>query len=71
MKSAKYDYWVNIEEIKPPLPGGGNFSAKAKIHEIGGDEVQHGLGEIWGKTREEVHGRMNELIRQWVQVNEK
>lgn len=70
MKATKYDYWVKVDEIKPPL-GNNNFAATAVIHEIGGNDIEHGLGEVWGKTREEAQQKMLTIVRQWIQVNEK
>lgn len=70
MKSIKYDSWVKVNDLTPPL-GENSFSATAEIHEIRGESVAHGLGEVWGKTREEVYRKMQEKIRQWIQVNEK
>jgi len=66
----KYDHWVKVNELRPPL-GANKFSATAEIHEIGKGKVEHNLGEVWGKTREEVTDNMKEKIKQWVQVNEK
>ncbi|MBI2612808.1 hypothetical protein HYW59_03310 [Candidatus Kaiserbacteria bacterium] len=65
----KHDHWVNIEEIKPPM-GELKFAAKATIHEIGKGEVDHGLGEVWGKTREEATQKMNEKIKQWLETQQ-
>lgn len=70
MKSLKYDYWVKTKELTPSL-GKNKFSATAEIHEIGGDKVEHNLGEVWGETREEVNSKMKTKIEQWIQVNEK
>lgn len=70
MKPIKYDTWVKVKELIPPL-GENKFSATAEIHEIGGGKIEHGLGEVWGETREEANSKMKEKIRQWVQVNEK
>lgn len=70
MKLQKYDHWVKVNELVPPL-GRNKFFATAEIHEIGGIKVDHSLGEVWGKTREEAYNKMQEMIRQWIQVNEK
>ncbi len=70
MRPKKYDFWVKVNEITPPF-GENKFSATVEMHEIGVGKVEHGLGEVWGKTREEAHGKMQTIARQWVQVNEK
>ena len=70
MRAKKYDYWVKTNELIPPL-GEKKFSATAEIHEIGGEKVDHGLGEVWGETREEAQNKMKRIAEQWVQVNEK
>lgn len=70
MRSLKYDYWVKVNEVSPPL-GENKFSATAEIQEIGGEKVDHGIGERWGKTREEAYSKMKDIIEQWVHVNEK
>jgi hypothetical protein len=70
MRTEKYDYWVVVDELIPPL-GENNFFAKAEIHEIGKGKADHNLGEIYGKTREEAHAKMDTMARQWIQVNEK
>jgi hypothetical protein len=70
MKSIKYEYWVRVNEIIPPL-GMKKFAATVEIHEIGKGKIEHNLGEVWGETREEAHDKMETIARQWVQVNEK
>ncbi len=70
MRAKKYDYWVKIRDIRPPL-NGNEFAATAEIHEIGNGPVEHNLGEQWGNTREEADGKMRNIIQQWIQVNEK
>ena len=64
----EYDHWVRIDEIKPPM-GENRFAAKAEIHAIGKGSVEHNLGEVWGKTREEATHKMNEEIKQWLEKN--
>ena len=64
----KYDHWVRVDEIIPPL-GENRFAAKAEIHEIGKGRVEHNLGEVWGKTREEATQKMSEKISQWLKAN--
>ena len=70
MRPEKYDYWVSVNEMIPPL-GENRFFAKVEIHETGNGKVEHNLGEVYGKTREEAHDKMHTLARQWIQVNEK
>lgn len=70
MKVQKYDSFVKVRELKPPL-GENKFYAHAEIHEIGKGKVEHGIGERWGKTKEEASNKMNEEIEQWIKVNEK
>ena len=64
----KYDHWIKIEEVKPPM-GKLKFAAKAVINEIGKGEIDHGLGEVWGETREEATKKMGEKIKQWTEKN--
>lgn len=70
MKSQKYDYFVKVRELRPPL-GENKFYALAEIYEIGKSNVEHGIGERWGKTKEEASSKMDEDIKQWIQLNNK
>ena len=64
----KYDYWVKVQELIPPL-GENRFFAIAEIHEIGKGKADYDLGEVWGKTREEAEEKMNKKIIEWVNNN--
>ena len=61
----KYDHWIVTNKIIPPLTSN-KFSAKAKIFEVGKGEVNHGLGEVWGKTESEANAKMGVLIEEWL-----
>jgi hypothetical protein len=63
----KYDTWVTMEEIRPI--GEIKYAAHAHIRDIGKGDVQHGLGESWGRTREEAESKMNVRIQEWLEAN--
>ena len=69
MKSRNYDYWVIEKKLIPPVSEN-KFFAIAKIHEIGGDEINHGLGEVWGKTRGEVYSKMMHKVHAWIEFHQ-
>jgi hypothetical protein len=61
----KYDTWVTMEEIRPI----GEIKYAAHAHIRGKGDVQHGLGESWGRTREEAESKMNVRIQEWLEAN--
>jgi hypothetical protein len=64
----KYDSWVTISEIIPPI-GEKRFAANAQIHEIGKGKIEHGLGEVWSETKDEAEKKMQEKIDTWLKQN--
>ncbi len=70
MRPIKYKYGIVINEVDQKSEEK-SFSAVALIEEIGGGKVEHNLPMLFGKDRVEAHDKMETLIRQWIQVNEK
>jgi hypothetical protein len=70
MKTNRFDYLVVVNELKPSL-GENKFFAKLTIHEIGTGAIEHNIGEVWGKTREESYSKMKTLAEQLIKVLEK
>lgn len=63
----KYDSWVDVNEIRPI--GEIKYAAVARIREIGKNDVQHGLGESWGKTSDEARRKMQARLDGWLAAN--
>lgn len=61
----KYDYWIEVKSIIPPL-GNKKFYAIARIHEISKGKVDNDLGEVWGETKNEAEKKMRRKVEEWL-----
>lgn len=69
LKKNQYDWWIVTKEIKPPIAGVYRFVSIAVIYTIGSGEIQHGLGEFWGETKDESDLKMREKVNDWLRNN--
>ncbi len=63
---AKYDFWVQTYEIKPPIDDKIGWGAKANVKEIGTSDEAVTLHEHWGTTKEEAAAKADEEAKEWI-----
>jgi hypothetical protein len=68
---SKYDYYIETEELHPPIGGVYRFAAKVGgLVKVTGphstERISHSFGEVWGRTREEAEEKLRKQIDDWI-----
>jgi hypothetical protein len=65
-----FDYFVQVNEITPPLPGGLKYEAKVpyivKNPGVKPEHINPGLHIYWGKTPEEAELKADAEAKAWI-----
>ncbi|MDO8609080.1 MAG: hypothetical protein Q7R95_00895 [bacterium] len=65
----KHDWWIEVQQLIPPIGGIYKYFSIAEIYEIGKGKINHNLGEVHGKTKEEAEKKMREKVEKWLKEN--